>query len=101
MLGRGGRTRRRSVLGSTRGERRSWYDIMMILQEQNEAIALKKKQAKQKVKARRSRPKNRNKLHFLVSPKGQSSTLPLYILKPGTIDRSSNLFIECSKVFFG
>ncbi|QHO53699.1 uncharacterized protein DS421_2g50250 [Arachis hypogaea] len=37
-------------------------DIMAILQAQNKAIALKKKQAKQKVKARRSRPKNRRKV---------------------------------------
>ncbi|XP_025607615.1 uncharacterized protein [Arachis hypogaea] len=34
---------------------------MAILQAQNEKIALKKKQAKQKEKARRSRPKNRKK----------------------------------------
>ncbi|KAL4320993.1 hypothetical protein AHAS_Ahas14G0066000 [Arachis hypogaea] len=37
-------------------------DIMTILQEQNEAIALKRKQAKQKEKARRSRPKNRTQV---------------------------------------
>ncbi len=37
-------------------------DIMAILQAHNEAIAQKKKQAKQKEKARRSRPKNRKKV---------------------------------------
>ncbi|KAL4322009.1 hypothetical protein AHAS_Ahas14G0167600 [Arachis hypogaea] len=37
-------------------------DIMTILQEQNEAIALKRRQAKQKVKVRRSRPKNRKQI---------------------------------------
>ncbi|KAL4337320.1 hypothetical protein AHAS_Ahas12G0098400 [Arachis hypogaea] len=37
-------------------------DIMAILQAQNELIAQKKKQAKQKEKARRSRPKNRKKV---------------------------------------
>ncbi|QHN81157.1 uncharacterized protein DS421_20g684440 [Arachis hypogaea] len=37
-------------------------DIMAILQEQNEAIALKRRQAKQKAKVRRSRPKNRKQV---------------------------------------
>ncbi|KAL4381481.1 hypothetical protein AHAS_Ahas04G0137800 [Arachis hypogaea] len=37
-------------------------DIMAILQSQNEAIAAKKKLAKQKEKARRSRPKHHNKV---------------------------------------
>ncbi|XP_020967472.1 uncharacterized protein LOC110266796 [Arachis ipaensis] len=36
-------------------------DIMAILQEQNEIIALKRRQAKQKAKIRRSRPKNQTK----------------------------------------
>ncbi|KAL4394547.1 hypothetical protein AHAS_Ahas02G0162900 [Arachis hypogaea] len=37
-------------------------DIMAILQEQNEAIALKRRQSKQKEKIRRSRPKCRKQL---------------------------------------
>ncbi|KAL4294622.1 hypothetical protein AHAS_Ahas18G0246500 [Arachis hypogaea] len=37
-------------------------DIMTILQEQNEAIAMKRQQAKQKEKVRRSRPKNRKQV---------------------------------------
>ncbi|KAL4393668.1 hypothetical protein AHAS_Ahas02G0075000 [Arachis hypogaea] len=37
-------------------------DIMAILQEQNEIMALKRRQAKQKEKARRSRPKNRKQV---------------------------------------
>ncbi|XP_057723390.1 uncharacterized protein LOC130939294 [Arachis stenosperma] len=43
---------------------------MAILQAQNEKIALKKKQAKQKEKARRSRPKNRKKGGSLWKRKG-------------------------------
>ncbi|XP_016165197.1 uncharacterized protein LOC107607809 [Arachis ipaensis] len=37
-------------------------DIMTILQEQNEVIAMKRRQAKQKEKARRSQPKNRKQV---------------------------------------
>ncbi|KAL4390512.1 hypothetical protein AHAS_Ahas03G0152500 [Arachis hypogaea] len=37
-------------------------DIMAILQAQNEAIAQKKKQAKQKEKARKNHPKNQKKV---------------------------------------
>ncbi|XP_072060354.1 uncharacterized protein [Arachis hypogaea] len=39
-------------------------DIMAILQEQNEVIALKRRQAKQKEKAQRSRPRSRKQVPF-------------------------------------